>query len=253
MKTRPRAVLPVLAAVAAGVAVAAWVVSDDGATESTPQSSTTLEDRPSRPAARWPGPGHELVRIRRATHVDVLRRPGGSVVTTLRARTAFGSIRVLPAVEPRRRWVGVAAPELGNGEVGWLRYDPDKIRLGDTRISLSVDLSKRVIELRRGRRVLRRAAVSVGRFGSETPVGRFAVTDRITRGLNPAYGEGAIALSARQPNLPPGWIGGDRIAVHGWYGPVGEAESSGCLRVSNPDIEALLDRVPLGAPVSIRA
>jgi hypothetical protein len=36
-------------------------------------------------------------------------------------------------------------------------------------------------------------------------------------------------------------------------GSVGGAESHGCLRASDPDMIALFARVPLGAPVFIRA
>lgn len=109
------------------------------------------------------------------------------------------------------------------------------------------------MELRHANEVIRDVIVSVGRLGTETPPGRFAVTDRIIRGLDPVYGAGAIALSARQATPPPGWIGGNRIAIHGWAGPVGEAASGGCLRAANEDVEALLERLPLGAPVCINA
>lgn len=202
-------------------------------------------------AARFPGDGYELAQLRGDEWIDIYNRPGGKVVARLGPRTEFDSPRVLPVVEPGPRWLGVTAPEFGNGAIGWVRYDPDKLALGDTQISLNVNLSDRSMELRHGDEVIRKALVSVGRLGAETPVGRFAVTDRIVRGLDPVYGAGAIALSARQPNLAPGWIGGDRIAVHGWAGPVGEAASGGCLRANDEDIEALLDRLPLGAPVFI--
>lgn len=66
-------------------------------------------------------------------------------------------------------------------------------------------------------------------------------------GLNPVYGCCVIALTASQPSLPPGWLGGDRIAIHAWKGPVGPAGSTGCLR------GALLERVSSGTPVFIRA
>jgi lipoprotein-anchoring transpeptidase ErfK/SrfK len=62
-----------------------------------------------------------------------------------------------------------------------------------------------------------------------------------------------LALSGHQNNLPAGWIGGNRIAIHGTPGSVGGAESHGCLRASDPDMIALFARVPLGAPVFIRS
>ena len=73
------------------------------------------------------------------------------------------------------------------------------------------------------------------------------------RGVGPWYGCCVLALSGHQDNLPAGWIGGNRIAIHGTPGSVGGAESHGCLRASDPDMIALFARVPLGAPVFIRA
>ena len=66
------------------------------------------------------------------------------------------------------------------------------------------------------------------------------------------YGCCVLALSGHQPNLPPDWIGGDRIAIHGTPGAIGGAASAGCLRARDPDMVSLFARVPLGAPVFIR-
>ena len=48
--------------------------------------------------------------------------------------------------------------------------------------------------------------------------------------FNPtAYGCCILALSGHQDNLPAGWPGGDRLAIHGGSG-IGSADSAGCLR-----------------------
>jgi len=199
----------------------------------------------------WDSPGHEVVGVDRK--VAILDKPGGRTVRHVGRRTEFGGPRVMWVVERRGDWLGVLAPELGNGRIGWLRNDPRRLRFGVTPYSIDVDLSDRLVKLSRGGRVIRRVVVSVGRFGSNTPAGRFAVTDVIERGLDPVYGCCAIALSARQPNLPAGWIGGDRIAIHGWAGSVGDSASGGCLRASNGDVRWLTRHIQLGAPVFVRA
>ena len=65
----------------------------------------------------------------------------------------------------------------------------------------------------------------------------------------------AVALSGHQTKLVPGWPGGDRLAIHGTPNPetVGTEASLGCMRAYDADIRALMRRVPLGAPVFIRA
>jgi hypothetical protein len=217
--------------------------------DTTTVTSTTTTAR----SDLWPGSGYRLARVRRGEKVAVHDAPGGPVARRLGHLGEFTSPRVFWVPKVRGKWLGVVAPEVGNNKLGWIRRDPKALRLGTTRYSLRVDLSKRLVQLRLGDHVVRNVVVTVGRFGSGTPAGRFAVTDRISRHLQPVYGCCAIALSAHQPNPPPGWIGGDRIAIHGWNGPVGEAASGGCLRASNRDMLALMKHAPLGTPVLIRS
>lgn len=68
------------------------------------------------------------------------------------------------------------------------------------------------------------------------------------------YGCCILALSAHQAHLPPGWAGGDRIAIHGTNVPstIGTASSAGCPHARDADLRVLMRRVPLGAPVFIR-
>ena len=61
-----------------------------------------------------------------------------------------------------------------------------------------------------------------------------------------------MALSGNQPNLPPGWIAGNGMPIHGTPGSIGGATSHGCLRASDQDMISLFARA-LGAPVFIRA
>jgi lipoprotein-anchoring transpeptidase ErfK/SrfK len=180
--------------------------------------------------------------------------PGGRVVARIGPRTEFGSRRVLAVTRRRDAWLRVTASELGNGERAWLRASA--ARLSGTDVWIRVDRSRRELTLRDGRRVLRRMPVAVGRPGTETPLGRFAVTDLLrTRRADSPYGCCAVALSGHQTKLLPGWPGGDRLAIHATPNPetVGQAASLGCMRAYDRDIRALMRRVPLGAPVVVVA
>jgi lipoprotein-anchoring transpeptidase ErfK/SrfK len=148
----------------------------------------------------------------------------------------------------------VLVPERPNGRPGWIRAAAT--RPGAVGVSLHVDRSARRLTVRRGARVLRRVRVAVGRPGTETPLGRFAVTDKLrTRRPDSPYGCCAIALSGHQPKLLAGWPGGDRLALHATpqAETVGTAASLGCLRADTRDMRALLRIVPLGAPVFVRS
>jgi hypothetical protein len=181
-------------------------------------------------------------------------RPGGPAVGTVGATTEFGSRQVLGVAARRGRWLGVVSSARPNGALAWVRRDA-ALTIQRTRWSLHADLSERSLTLRRNGHVVRRLAVAIGRPGSDTPTGRFAVTDKLTGSKYGAYyGCCVLALSGHQPNTPPGWTGGDRLAIHGTDSPatIGTPASAGCLRAGDADLRVLMAKVPLGTPVFIR-
>ncbi len=199
------------------------------------------------PEGRW-----KTARVLRRTQLRAA--PGGRVIATLKPRTEFGSARVLGVTGRRGSWLRVVATEQRDGRHAWI--PAAAARLGATDLSIHVDRSARRLVLRRGSRTLARVSVAVGRPGVETPLGRFAVTDKLyPRRANGPYGCCAIALSGHQPKLLPGWPGGDRLAIHATpdESTVGRAASLGCLRTRARDIRRLMRHVTLGTPVFIRA
>lgn len=180
--------------------------------------------------------------------------PGGRKLHRLGVRTEFGSRRILGVTARRDGWLAVVASERKNGRVGWI---PERrVALASTNWSVHVDRSARRLTLRRKGRAVRSFPVAVGRPGTETPTGRFAVTDK----LHPddpgsPYGCCALALSGHQTKLIDGWPGGDRLAIHATPNveTVGKAASLGCMRARTADIRRLMRTIPVGTPVFIRA
>jgi lipoprotein-anchoring transpeptidase ErfK/SrfK len=208
-----------------------------------------------RAPVRAPRPAAALVAHVTGT-VVVRTTPGGSAERVVGSRTEFGSPRTLGVVRRDGRWLGVTLPELANGKLGWVDARGPGLVTGRTRVQLDVDLSARRLVLRRGRHVVRIVRVSIGQPGSPTPTGRFAVTDKLPGArYSAAYGCCILALSGRQPNVPAGWTGGDRLAIHGAPADeaIGAAVSAGCLHAGERDLRRLMHAVPLGAPVVIRA
>jgi hypothetical protein len=195
---------------------------------------------------------HPIVWLRHGARIQILSAPGGKVVKTVGWRTQFDSRTVLAGFRRVGQWAGVPTPLVANGHLGWVKLDPSKLRSGWTPYAIDIDLSRRAAQLRRGDRVLRSFTVTVGAPGTATPTGRFAVTDTFRGNINPAYGCCAVATTARQLSLPSGWLGGDRIAIHGTTGPLGVAASHGCVRATDQDVNALVNTVQPGAPVIIR-
>jgi lipoprotein-anchoring transpeptidase ErfK/SrfK len=186
--------------------------------------------------------------------ITLRAEPGGRVVARVSPWTDFGGRTRLAVVAERGAWLGLAAPELGNGRLGWVRRD--RVHISLARVSLVADLSERELRVRAGGRIVRRIAVGVGAPGSPTPTGRFAVTDKVPGPLlGDGYGCCVLVLSGRQTRLPAGWLGGDRLAVHGTSRPwtVGAAASAGCLHAREADLRALMRLVPVGAQILVEA
>lgn len=227
-----------------------------------PRPAAFLTAAPSPPVAVEPelapvpaNPGRLVVRPRAGGQVVVRARPRGPVVARLGAQTEFGSPTTLLVSQRRGRWLGVVTTHVPNGRLGWVDSRADALATSRTRVRVTIDLSARRLVVRRGDRVLRRMTVGIGRARSPTPVGRFAVTDKLPGArYGSYYGCCILALSAHQPNLPAGWTGGDRIAVHGTNDPgsIGAASSAGCPRARDADLRYLMRVVPLGAPATVR-
>jgi hypothetical protein len=205
-------------------------------------------------AAAAAGPRGRYLTGRLLSPTALRATPGGRALHRLGTRTEFGSRRVLSVVARRAGWLAVIASERPNGRVGWI---PERrVRLASTNWSIHVDRSARRLTLRRKGHAIRSFSVAVGRPGTETPTGRFAVTDK----LHPAdpgspYGCCAVALSGHQTKLIDGWPGGDRLAIHATPNveTVGHAASLGCMRGRPADVRRLMRTVPVGTPVFIRA
>jgi hypothetical protein len=240
-------------------AVGAVAAAQSGA--ETPPALASAVARPAvaRPAAlaepgrtaRAPRP-HRLVVVR--GEVALSDRPGGPTKLRVGSTTEFGSPQVLGVAARRGDWLGVVTTQRPNNRLAWVRRASAGLRVRRTRWSLHADLSARTLTLRKGRRRVRRLKVAIGRPGSETPTGRFAVTDKLSGArFGSYYGCCILALSGHQPNTPPGWTGGDRLGIHGTDAPstIGSAASAGCLRAADADLRALMGRVPLGTPVFI--
>lgn len=206
------------------------------------------------PAAIPRGDGYLVAKVLPGRSVVARERPRGKVVGRVGARTEFGGPQVMwvRGTARKGRWLAVSTPLRRGGRPEWIRSNSRDVVLGRTRYSLRVVLSERRLEFRRGGRVVRRMQVAVGRAANSTPIGRFAVTDSLKgASFGGVYGCCIIAITARQPNLPPGWIGEDRVAIHGTADGGTGSESTGCIRVADSDLRWLVRQVRLGMPVFI--
>jgi lipoprotein-anchoring transpeptidase ErfK/SrfK len=257
--TRPRQLLLACLAVAS-LTVAACGGDDSPAPAAVAgpvggSSSEAEREEPQRLSLEHPNDAYPVIWVRTGETVPVHTEPGGGKVAYVAERqTEWKSPTVFSVVKRVGDWAGVSTPEIGNEALGWVRLDPERLKSSWTKTEIEIDVSQRSAALLEDGEVVRSFPVTVGAPGHDTPIGRYAVTDTIRGGLNEAaYGCCAIALTAIQPNVPSGWFGGNRIAIHGTFGPLGIAASNGCVRAENSVASMLVNRVGPGTPVFIRA
>jgi len=249
-----RSALALVVLLAASIPGVLFLRTQRAASAAPPERATPAVKAPThriRHRVRRLDPGMLTARIRPGRVVAVRSAPSGPVVARLSAQTEFGSPQTfaVTGVGVGRR-LHVVSSALANNRVGWVDAVPGRFRFAHTRVSLEVDLSRRELRLHVRGRLVRRVAVGIGAPGTPTPIGRFSVTDKLNgASFSPVYGCCILALSGHQTNLPSGWTGGDRLAIHG--GSTSGALSTGCLHAASADLAYLMRFVPLGAQVVI--
>jgi lipoprotein-anchoring transpeptidase ErfK/SrfK len=189
----------------------------------------------------------------------VRARPGGGkVVGRFGATdqndypTVFGIVGKRVDRQCKATWYHVQLPIKPNGSTGWVRAGAVRTYAIATKVVVHLS-TRRLIAYHAGKPVLR-APVAVGSPQSPTPVGRFYINERfILTNPNGPFGVAALGISAHS-NVLTNWVQGGPIALHGTDEPlsIGHADSHGCVRLSNADMQRLLPFAPAGTPVLIR-
>lgn len=182
----------------------------------------------------------------------VLRaRPGGKALVRVGSRGPLGGPLVLGVVGVRGSWVKVTAEALPNGHYAWAEFGRD-VAVRPIQWMLRASLSRRLLYVLRDGRIVRTMRVGIGAPSSPTPVGRFAVAEKLNGPFGPALGTRILVLTARQPRLPAGWNASITyyVAIHSGSGR-GSAVSAGCLHATKADLRYLMRTVPLGAAIQV--
>jgi len=118
-----------------------------------------------------------------------------------------------------------------------------------------VSIPDRKLALFENGKVVRIYRVAVGKTSTPSPVGEFKIVNRVT---NPTYYHKGQVIGAGKRN-PVGtrWMGlsAKGYGIHGTNHPdsIGEAASTGCIRMGKRDLEELFAIVDVGDTVQIRA
>jgi hypothetical protein len=188
------------------------------------------------PRGDWPG-------------VEVQVREGDSLISIRKRFLAEhpGAVLCTGLIERANALRGYLQP----GQVLRIPTDPARVL---------VDLKARWALFFLGEEVVGAWPVGVGRPGEETPPGDYLAIEKTENPPWMKVGQEVIPFGDPRNPLGTRWIGwsqGGRKTSYGFHGTkepesIGKAESDGCVRFRNPDIEELFHILPEGAAIQVR-
>jgi len=183
--------------------------------------------------------------------------PGGKIVMHLDGLTPAGRPLALMVTGQDEsggaRWLRVRLATRPNDASGWVRAEQVELRPVAWRVV--VDLSERTLRLYRDGRVSLRTGVVIGKAGTPTPRGLFALWQTVP-GLAGSTAPYELHLTAHSEVLTSFLGGPGRVAIHGMraglVAPLGAAVSNGCIRIPDAPLRRLARQLPPGTPILIR-
>lgn len=150
-------------------------------------------------------------------------------------------------------WYEIALPTRPNGSTAWVPVG--SVKLTRTPYRIFVDLGGRTLRVEDDGAGVYAAEIAIGTDENPTPTNGTYVTELI-QSIEPdgAYGPYAFGLAMHSDTLTEFAGGPGQVGIHGTNRPdlIGQAVSSGCVRLSNESVEDLVDlQLPLGVPVFI--
>ena len=120
---------------------------------------------------------------------------------------------------------------------------------------LIVSIADRQLAVVENDRTIQVFAVAVGAVGTPSPVGTFTIVNRLEHPTY--YRPGKIVPPGPRNPLGTRWMGLSMkgYGIHGTDRPqsIGQAKSSGCIRLRNADVERLFELVRTGDQVELHA
>jgi lipoprotein-anchoring transpeptidase ErfK/SrfK len=199
-------------------------------------------------------PATTILKVRPGHVVALHKRPGGKLLFRVLPTTTYGGRLILSVTRRRGTWAAVPTFLVPNGRRAWVRVSRRTFVVRRTRWRLTADLSERTVTVLHGAQRVRRLRVAIGAPSTPTPLGTYAVTDKLKgRPFGSSFGCCILALSGHQPKVVTGSVDG-RLAIHGTDRPdlVGARASQGCLRASDRDVRWLMRTIPVGTQLTIR-
>jgi len=149
-------------------------------------------------------------------------------------------------------WAQVYLPERPNGSTGWVKTTDVTLSRNPYRIEVMLNEFKLLVF--KDDQQVNQIAIGVAKENTPTPGGLYYTTELIkTPDPSGSYGPYAFGLSGFSDTLTTFNGGPGQLGIHGTNQPnaIGTRVSHGCIRMSNENITALAQTLPLGTPVQV--
>ncbi len=251
----------VLATLLAGCSGQRPTLADAATPTSGAGTATSASTAPTStvPVVRSPSPSTMIGYIATPTGTPIVyagpetNTPALDIGTTTDAGAPTTFAVVGDPTLPDTNWYQVLLPTRPNQGVGWV--PALSVTLTKTPLRVFVDLANHTLTVQDDGKEVLSAPVAIGTAENPTPKGASYVTELI-QNVDPdgAYGPYAFGLALHSDTLTEFNGGPGQVGIHGTNEPskIGQDVSHGCVRLSNDDIERLVDlQLPLGVPVFI--
>ena len=160
-------------------------------------------------------------------------------------------VKDIPGAQ-RCQWVEVYLPVRPNGSTGWVKAAD--VTLARNPYRIEVQLAEFKLLVFKDDQQIKEIPIGVAKDNTPTPGGLYYTTELIkTPDPSGAYGPYAFGLSGFSDTLTTFNGGPGQLGIHGTNQPgaIGSKVSHGCIRMSNENITALAQMLPLGTPVQV--
>ncbi|OLT48442.1 hypothetical protein BJF85_12935 [Saccharomonospora sp. CUA-673] len=212
----------------------------------------TLEDAPADPSpddtsASENGTG-TVLHPKRA--IAVYDEPGGDPFAKL-PRKQISSPTWVPVIEERGDWAHVLLPTRPNGASGWVHVNEATVETATNNFAVLVHRDDFSLEIRENGEKIGEWTIGIGSDEHPTPKGRAYIIASIEEQVND-YSPIVLPLSSHSDSHETYGGGPGTVGIHTWPDEsfVGQADSDGCLRVTQEALDELV-KLPLGTMVEI--
>ncbi|MBK1785088.1 L,D-transpeptidase [Prauserella cavernicola] len=205
----------------------------------------TVEGAPSDPGGESTGrvvhPKKDLV---------VYKAVNGEPFAKLPTRQ-MGSPTWVPVVAEQGEWVQVLLPTRPNGASGWIHASDADLESAENTFAVNVDRENFEIEITENGESIGTWTIGIGTNEHPTPEGRAYIIASIEETVND-YSPIVLPLSYHSDSHETFGGGPGTVGIHTWPDDsfVGQANSDGCIRVTQEALDELV-KLPLGTIVNI--